>query len=455
MAMDHPRESHAREAFDALLTKPALADARARLEAGLLEHQMSFHGHTVCNVLRPLFLSEESVAALSSSTRLVASAIHKVSSTLFRDQSLRRRIGMGPERERLLAFDRRPSTELLARLDGFRNERGTVQFIEYNPGTPGGFVFTDILSELFESMEVVKRLGDKVPLRSLRMAHHVPSALLSSCRSAGLEGRPRLTIIATSAESAGIETMTELSVIRGLLMNAGFELHLSHAQAIHRGADGLYDGALRLDAVLVLDWEELIAQLSPEHGFWQCVEEGSVHLINSLANWYLRGNKAVFSLLSDPEFSGLFDTETNQALDSHIPWTRLLREGNTLRAGRALDLLPYVLEQRNELVLKPAYSYGGQGVVLGWTVDDATWSAAVLAALGGAPHVVQERVQLAQQTFPCLIEGNVTQQSRYYDINPYIWNESRVEGMMVRVSADPLLNVTAGTGSMTAPLICR
>jgi len=49
----------------------------------------------------------------------------------------------------------------------------------------------------------------------------------------------------------------------------------------------------------------------------------------------------------------------------------------------------------------------------------------------------------------------VTQQSRYYDINPYIWNESRVEGMMVRVSADPLLNVTAGTGSMTAPLICR
>jgi hypothetical protein len=67
---------------------------------------------------------------------------------------------------------------------------------------------------------------------------------------------------------------------------------------------------------------------------------------------------------------------------------------------------------------------------------------------------VQERVRLTQQTFPCLVDGELRSEPRYFDLNPYIWNGTRVEGLMVRLSPDPLLNLSAGTGSMTAPFVC-
>ena len=34
-----------------------------------------------------------------------------------------------------------------------------------------------------------------------------------------------------------------------------------------------------------------------------------------------------------------------------------------------IDLVPWVLANKDKLVLKPNDDYGGKGIVLGWTVD--------------------------------------------------------------------------------------
>lgn len=42
-----------------------------------------------------------------------------------------------------------------------------------------------------------------------------------------------------------------------------------------------------------------------------------------------------------------------------------------------VDLLPFIARERERLVLEPNDEYGGTGIILGWTVDNVAWEAAI------------------------------------------------------------------------------
>jgi hypothetical protein len=71
-------------------------------------------------------------------------------------------------------------------------------------------------------------------------------------------------------------------------------------------------------------------------------------------------------VLSDERNVGLFPDDEREAIEAHIPWTRLVAERTTRHGGRKIDLVPFILAQRERLVLKPNDEYGGKGIVLGW-----------------------------------------------------------------------------------------
>jgi uncharacterized circularly permuted ATP-grasp superfamily protein len=135
-----------------------------------------------------------------------------------------------------------------------------------------------------------------------------------------------------------------------------------------------------------------------------------------------------------------------------VPWTRVVEERATERGGVRIDLLPWAAENRTRLVLKPNDDYGGRGIVLGWTVDDDTWQAALRTAVD-EPFVVQERIPLPSESFPSWEDGRVACYDRMVDIAPFItWSET-VDGALTRIATDPLLNVTAGGGSSVATML--
>jgi uncharacterized circularly permuted ATP-grasp superfamily protein len=109
-------------------------------------------------------------------------------------------------------------------------------------------------------------------------------------------------------------------------------------------------------------------------------------------------------------------------------------------------LLEWVADHRADLVLKPTNDYGGQGVVLGWEVDQAAWEAALKAALA-APHIIQQRVPVPEADFPSLVDGRLDLSPRLVDVDPYVWGGADIEGGGVRLSTSSLLNVSAGGGS--------
>ncbi len=119
---------------------------------------------------------------------------------------------------------------------------------------------------------------------------------------------------------------------------------------------------------------------------------------------------------------------------------------------QTVDLLTFIADHREQLVLKPHDEYGGKGIVLGWEVDGATWEAAIKTALN-EPYIVQERIELPTEPYPSLVDGKVHVVDRMVDTAPYVAYGQYVDGCLSRLSTAALLNVTAGGGSQTPTFV--
>ena len=138
--------------------------------------------------------------------------------------------------------------------------------------------------------------------------------------------------------------------------------------------------------------------------------------------------------------------QQREAVGKHIPWTRVLESRKTTIDGTEIDLVPWVLDNKDRLVLKPNDDYGGKGIVLGWTVDGPTWESSVRAALA-EPFIVQERVNLPSEPYPSVHDGRLHVIDRMLDTNPFVGFGEAMDACLTRISTEALLNVTAGGGS--------
>ncbi|MEV0091152.1 hypothetical protein [Streptomyces sp. NPDC050738] len=96
-------------------------------------------------------------------------------------------------------------------------------------------------------------------------------------------------------------------------------------------------------------------------------------------------SKAVLSVLTDEKIVGGIDTALAARVRRSVPWTRIVEPRETYRDERQVDLVPYLVAHREELLLKPVRGHGGRGVVIGREVDDAAWRALVERAAADGP----------------------------------------------------------------------
>jgi uncharacterized circularly permuted ATP-grasp superfamily protein len=162
--------------------------------------------------------------------------------------------------------------------------------------------------------------------------------------------------------------------------------------------------------------------------------------------------KASLAVLCDERNAHLFTEKELVAIHSHIPWTARVEERHSQYRGQEIDLIPFILEHREDLVLKPNDEYGGKGIVLGWETDSSDWEQAIRTALS-EPYIVQERVAVPSELYPSLINGRVELIDRMLDSNPFVFYGSYVDGCLTRLSTEALLNVTAGAGSTVATFL--
>ncbi len=196
---------------------------------------------------------------------------------------------------------------------------------------------------------------------------------------------------------------------------------------------------------------ELIERGGLDQPVVRAVLDGAVCMVNPFRCKILH-KKASLAVLSDERNVGLFSAKEQEAIEAHIPWTCRVEERYALYHGQSIDLVPFILEHRENLVLKPNDEYGGKGIILGWETDPAGWVQAIQTALT-EPYIVQERVEIPSEPYPSIIDGRVEFIDRMLDTNPFVFYGDYVDGCLSRLSTQALLNVSAGSGSAVATFV--
>jgi uncharacterized circularly permuted ATP-grasp superfamily protein len=428
-----------------LLTDPVAADSQARLEEQTRRRGLFFGDRWVCSVLRPRFLTAAQHGFLRSRVRALLPAFAKLYRTALADAGFRRQFGLTETEEALLAADLGiPDPSPTARLDSFFVSERELKFTEYNTETPAGAGYHDVLTEVFYGLPVMQEFQRRYAVRPLPARPGVLRALLGSFRrwQGHRSEPPRIAIL----DWREVPTSSEFRIFEDYFRSQSLDCRIIDPRECEyqggRLSAGDYPINLIYKRVLI---GELLQRGGLDHPVVRAVRDGAVCLVNGFRCKILY-KKASFAALSDERNAHLFTDAERQAVADHIPWTRVVAERKTEYRGRPIDLVPYVLDHREDFVLKPNDEYGGKGIVLGWTVDAGTWERAVRAALA-EPFVVQERVNLPREVFPGFEGGRLHFLERMLDTDPFVCFGEAMDGCLTRISTEALLNVTAGGGS--------
>ena len=298
----------------------------------------------------------------------------------------------------------------------FLQDEGNLKIVEYNAETPAGIGYGDVLANVFDELEVLKRFSKKYHVRQVRSLHSLSDALINGYRKwGGKEEKPQIGIL----DWSNVPTLNEHMITAVHLEKLGYKCKLADPRNVDYRKGQLYAGGFRIDMIYkrVL-YSELIKVIGYGQPHIRAVRDGNVYITNSPSAKML-AKKASLALLSDERNLHLFNAEQLSGIEQFIPWTRVVEDRKTMYRGQEIDLLDYVAQHRDEFTLKPNDDYGGSGVMLGWESSADAWESKLRLALE-TPHVVQQKVAIVERDFPMWLNGAVDISPRFVDADPYI-----------------------------------
>lgn len=450
------------EAYHDLLADPELADgSRTILVEGQKERGLWFGEHALSVSLRPRLISAGEWQEAAEAAESIFGALGALEEALLKSAELRAELGLSAEEERLALADQgcRYSSPS-ARLDSFVDATlGAPRYIEYNAESPAGMAFGDVLGEVVDELPVMQRFRKEWRCTPLRSRQPQVDCMLSAFADWGKADKPSVAIV----DWKGLPTVAEFEIFQKFFREQGIECCICDPAELTWDGKALHacnGEAVNLVYRRVLT-SELLSRPDAAAPLVAAFLNGAVVVVNTFRAKLLH-KKMSLALLSDDQYESLYDTAQRKAIARFVPWTRRVREGSTSRDGTTIpDLIQYIAENRDQLVLKPNDEYGGKGVVVGASAGQEEWEA-VIGAAADEPYVVQGAVEVPREPYPIVTrsrrdgtgagadagdEGTIELADLATDMNPYLFN-GKVNGLLTRLSSSALLNVTAGAGSV-------
>ena len=417
------------------------AGLEADVERWLSDHDVVFGGRPIPFVLMPHFVSPGQSRRVRRAVAALSAVLDRFCDAYAVDGRLREELAVPTAEDALIRLDPGYSRPLrICRLDAFL-QGYEVKFLEFNADSPAGIGYTDVLYEGLRQAIDLPRVAAEFETAYTPMLPLLVDTLLGAYREMRGDRRdlpetprlalvdvedspsvPEFRIVCAAARAQGLDarhgTLAELAYDGSLLRLRGEPVHLVYRRAL---VEDLSEG-------------DLIA----------AARDRRAALVNPFRA-RVANNKKLFALLQDPRFAHLVGDRERQLIDETIPWTRVLRPGRTSYGEWVVDLLPWVSDNRERLVLKPASDYGGHGVALGMETEAGDWDRLVEEHADEGDFVVQEYVPVPEEMFPTIEDGHVQMKLKRFNINPFGIG-GRYAGMITRISDRAVINVSAGGG---------
>lgn len=439
------------DTYHELLSEELAQESDAQLRDQLARRGLFFGDRPLCSVLRPRFLSPEQYRFLQQRVEILLGAFDKAYRAAMSDPDFRAQFALWDWEEELIQHEPGfPNPTPVSRLDAFFvHERGGLRFTEYNGETPAAAAYNDVLAEVFYGLPIMREFLRRYQVRPQPSRHNVLHALIDTYHQwLGRRELPRVAIL----DWREVPTYSEFVISAEYFRSQGLECTIADPREVEYRGGRLYAGDFEVDLIYkrVLI-SELIEREGMEHPIVRAVIDRAVCMVNPFRCKLLH-KKASLAVLSDEQNGELFTEKEREAIEAHIPWTRRVEERYSTYRGETVDLIPFLHENREQLVLKPNDEYGGAGIVLGWEASDEQWQEAVQTALE-EPHIVQDRILLPVEPYPSVVDGKLSIADRIVDTAPFVFYGSFMDGCLTRLSTESLVNVTAGGGSSLATLL--
>lgn len=450
-----------------LLTPAMAAETGGHLVDQHTRRNLYFGDRPLSSVLRPRMLTHEQYAFLSQSIRAITPAFNKAHNAAMADPQARAFLMPEDWEEELLKID--PGYEWpvpLSRMDTFYlPDQGVLSMTEYNAEVPAAPAYNEVLTEMFLGLPVMREFEKEyeiypIPARHKTM-HTLRGCYVQWAKNGGKSGSkpadPSQKPVIGILDWKEVPTYSEFVLFRDYFRSQGYtaiicdprELSYKRGKLMARDLDTGNEVHINLVYKRVLI-HELIEKMGVNNAVVRALRDKAACMVNPF-QCKLMHKKASLAMLSDEQFAHLYSRNELKAIKQFIPWTRVVADRKTKVNGKTVDLPKFISQNKDQLVMKPNDDYGGKGVVLGWTVDQQAWDAALQAYLR-EPAIVQRRIPIPSEPYPSMVNGEMKIFDRMYDTAPYVWGMDYMSSCLSRLSTVDLLNVTSGGGS-TVPVV--
>lgn len=411
------------------------------------EKRVLLKGAPIPSFLKPVFVGPAEIEDYKQVTEAIMSSLEKVSNLFFTDPSLEPLFQMAPGEGELTKIEHGYQGRIQhARLDAFVVD-GTVRFCEFNCDTPGGPGWLDWMTESLMATPAMKKLGERYALSYEALMPGITEGLLT-CYRQWCAGKG---ITPAANPCIAVTTIPALDPTNDEIQNIGIWLEKNgHEAVVGAASDCTYE-----DGVLKVKGKKCDVMYRRGAGFWwldnpddysaikRAYADGNLCLVNPISS-KLGGKKSLMAMLQGETMKKHLTEEEQAAVARHIPWTRLVEEGQTKYQGETVELVPFLKENRENMVLKPIGLFGGKDVIVGRDADDALWNATIEKALA-EKYVVQEYIPIPTVKLPIITDEGISFADKKINMNFYAFN-GKYSGGLARVSDHNVINVCAGGG---------
>lgn len=421
-------------------------------------------------MLRPLLAMNEQLNYVQHVCQRLTDALKRLPSLYLNDPVVKKVIAITPGEEGWLrdtwteAHNR--NNTVYGRLDAVcdftaAGWQDTLHFMEANLSGVGGINYAPLAEQLV-MRDIVPTLLDHDPALRIEMPRDQRDlfiqVLIDHARAVG-RNRCRLSFVEPKYAEDGINEQSVLCQYLGARHN----LTITHADPTElRIKDGdVFYGDDCVDVAYrdyeVRDLIELEEELGKPLDAMRLLFKQN-RVVSSLVGDF--DHKSCWEVLTDPAIAEkYFSAEECRLFRRHVLWTRIVGpRRTTLPHNIEGDLLEFVRQHREELVMKPNRSYGGEGVTIGASTSQADWDklineAAAASSDTEANWVVQKATRLPVHEFPVVGKDGRVFAEQFYAVMGFAPTENGL-GIMCRVSQKQVVNV-AQHGGMAAVLVAH
>lgn len=428
---------------DRLLNSPdLLSQTRDKLVKRFEEVRFIFGGRMLSPYLRPHFIDREIFDHVTSVCEEIWGAVLKVGDLAIESEDLQNYLGLTEPERRLIKTDPLfKGVSRLSRFDSFFVD-GILSFVELNAETPAGVAYSDVASEIFLELDVMKDIQKEFRVSRLTGLRPLLNTLLSAHQEFSGNGkRPQIAIV----DYKGLPTQREFELVKEYFEKEGYPTVIADPRELEFSNGKLRAGDFQIDVVYKrLLVNEFLEKVDECQALLKAYESQAVCVVNSFRGKLVH-KKHLFGVLTDEQFSHFFTEREKELIGKHVPWTRRMEERHTEYDGKKVELLEFVRTNRERLALKPNDEYGGKGIFIGWQMSQSEWDSAIETSLKG-DYLVQQRVKTSREVFPYIKDdGNVDFIEQLIDLDPLLY-DGKVGSAFTRLSSSELANVTAGGG---------